>query len=112
VGHEDRPLPLLLLEGVLRHRRALVLRDVPEAEREPTLAPEPLRALLVRADARAERELALVDRLLGRRRGELDVTGHKQRDRTLPQQFRGARLRLRVRRLDDLGVALDDLELR
>ena len=72
VGRE-RGRPPALPVGVLRHRRALVLGDVAVAERELALRAEALRAHLIGADARRDREHAAVDRLLHDRSREVDV---------------------------------------
>ena len=82
-----------LLPRVLRHRRALVLRDVAEAEGELALRAEALRPHLVGADARRDREHAAVDRLLHDRRGEVDVARREDDVRALPEQLERARLR-------------------
>src|SRR5205814_78809 len=50
VGRETGAVPIFVL-GVLRHRGALVLSDVAEAEREFSFRAKPLRAYLVGADA-------------------------------------------------------------
>ena len=94
---------------VLRHRRALVLRDVAEAERELALLAEALRPHLVGADARRDRELAAVDRLLDDRRRVVDVAGREDDVRALAEQAQRARLRLR--RVVVLRVAGLDHEL-
>src|SRR5205085_2295133 len=94
---------------VLRHGRALVLRDVPEAERELSLRPEPLRAHLVGADARRDGEDAAVDRLLDDRGREIDVARREDDVRTRTEQAGSAGLRLR--RVVVLGIARLDLEL-
>ena len=95
--------------GVLRHGRALVLGDVPEAEGELALRPEPLRAHLVGADARRHGEDAAVDRLLDDRGREVDVARREDDVRARSEQAGGARLGLR--RVVVLGVAGLDLEL-
>ena len=78
--------------GELRHRRALVLRDVAVREREAPLGAEPLRAHLVGADARGDGELARVDRLLDDRGRQVDVTGGHDHLRPPAEQPRGAGL--------------------
>src|SRR5207248_10924476 len=108
VRREGRGLPAAPV-CVLRHRRALVLRDVPEAERELALRAEALRPHLVGADAGRDREDAAIDRLLDNRRREVDVAGREDDVRAGPEQAGGARLGLR--RVVVLGVAGLDLEL-
>src|SRR4029079_14138286 len=108
VGCEAGSLPTPA-PRVLRHRRPFVLGDVAEAEGELALRAEALRAHLVGADARGDRELAAVDRLLHDRRREVDVAGREEDVRALTDQAQGARLRLR--RVVVLRVAGLDHEL-
>ena len=108
VGRRPGRLPALP-PGPLRHGRALVLRDVAVAERERALGAEALRAHLVGADARGDREHALVDGLLHDGGREVDVAGGEDDVRALSEQAERARLRLG--RIVVLRVAGDDLEL-
>ena len=95
--------------GPLRHGRALVLRDVAEAEGERALGAEALRAHLIGADARGDREHAPVDGLLHDRRRVVDVAGREDDVGALAEQAQRARLGLG--RVVVLRVAGDDLEL-
>ena len=100
------PAPLV---GVLGHGRAFVLRNVAEAERKPSLLAEALWAHLVSADARRDRQLAALYRLLDDRRRVVDVAGRENDARAAAQQAQCTRLRLR--RVVVLRVAGLDLKL-
>src|SRR5262249_39037431 len=105
VRAETRGLPAAA-PRVLRHRRALFLGPLAEGEGELALLAEALRAHLVGADARRDRELPALDRLLHDRGREVDVARREQDLRSLAEQVQGARLRpggvvvLRVAGLD------------
>src|SRR5207248_3437919 len=76
VGDDDRRPPALRLVGELRRGGALVLSGVAEREAELALRPEADRAQLIGAETWRDRELAGVQKLLGRRGRIVDVAGH------------------------------------
>src|SRR5256885_3631111 len=106
VGGEPRRLPTTT-PRVLGHRRAFVLGDVSEAERELSLGREALRPHLIRADAWCYREHAAVDRRLHHRRCVVDIARREDDVGALAEQADCTRLgRCRIIALGVTGLDL------